>query len=62
MVRVGKKTHDEALSRLGARTFDKGARPMAGWVSVAPEGFETEEDFNSWVDQGEAYASSLPPK
>lgn len=62
MVRVGKDAHEEAISRPGARTFDMGARPMMGWVSVAPDGFETEEAFNGWVDQGAAYARSLLPK
>lgn len=62
MVRVGEDAHEEAVSRPGARIFDMGARPMKGWVSVAPEGFETDEEFESWVDQGAAYAMSLPPK
>jgi TfoX/Sxy family transcriptional regulator of competence genes len=62
MVRVGKDSHEEAISRRGARTFDMGRRPMMGWVSVAPEGFEEETDFNDWVDLGAAYAESLPPK
>lgn len=62
MVRVGKDAHDDAISRRGARTFDMGARPMRGWVSVAAEGFSTEEDFASWVSQGVTYAESLAPK
>jgi len=62
MVRVGKQAHDDAVSRNGARTFDMGARPMIGWISVDDEGFSTEEDFTTWVDQGVAYAESLPRK
>lgn len=62
MVRVGKQAHEEAVSRPGARTFDMGARPMEGWISVSREGFEHEADFDSWVDQGASYARSLPPK
>ena len=62
MVRVGKEAHDDAVDRTGARTFDMGARPMIGWISVNAGGFSTEEDFTSWVDQGVAYAESLPPK
>lgn len=62
MVRVGKDAHDDAISRRGARTFDMGARPMRGWVSVAAEGFSTEEDFAFWVSQGVSYAESLAPK
>ena len=62
MVRVGKDDHEEAISQPGAQTFDMGARPMVGWVRVAAKGYETEEDFDAWVDQGAAYAESLPPK
>lgn len=62
MVRVGKEAHDEATSRPGARTFDMGARPMRGWVSVSREGFAGDDDFASWVAQGVDYASSLPAK
>lgn len=62
MVRVGKEAHEEATSKPGARTFDMGARPMLGWVSVAAEGFASEAAFNAWVDQGATYAESLPPK
>lgn len=62
MVRVGKDSHDEAVSLPGARTFDMGARPMRGWVNVSEEGFATEEDFAGWVSRGVAYAESLPAK
>ena len=62
MVRVGKEAHEEATSRPGARTFDMGARPMMGWVSVAPEGFDSEEALDAWVERGVSYAQSLPPK
>ena len=62
MVRVGKDAHDEAVARPGARTFDMGARPMRGWVAVAPEGFDTEADLGRWVSIGVAFAESLPPK
>lgn len=62
MVRVGKDNHDEAISLPGARTFDMSARPMRGWVAVAPEGFATDLDFNGWIDRGVAFAEGLPKK
>jgi len=62
MVRVGKDNHDEAVSLPGARTFDMSARPMRGWVAVAPEGFATEADLDSWIGRGVAFAESLPSK
>lgn len=62
MVRVGKEAHDMAVGRPGARTFDMGARPMKGWISVTDDGFDSEDDFGYWVDQGVTYAESLPAK
>lgn len=62
MVRVGKEAHERAVSRPGARTFDMGARPMKGWISVSGAGYDTEQDFGYWVDQGVAFAESLPAK
>jgi len=62
MVRVGKDAHAELVELPGARTFDMSGRPMEGWLLVAPEGFATEEDLDSWIARGLAGALSLPPK
>lgn len=62
MVRVGKDAHDEAVALPGARTFDMSARPMKGWISVAPKGFAEDEAFDAWIDRGVAFAESLPSK
>ena len=62
MVRVGKDAHDEAVALPGARIFDMSARPMRGWVAVAPDGFADEDAFNGWIDRGVAFAASLPAK
>lgn len=59
MVRVGKEAHDEAVAKPGARIFDMSARPMRGWIAVAPDGFG---DLQEWIDQGVSYAASLPGK
>lgn len=62
MVRVGKEAHDDAVARPGARIFDMGARPMRGWIAVAPEGFATEDALDDWIARGVACAEGLPPK
>lgn len=62
MVRVGKDNHAGAIALPGARTFDMSARPMRGWVAVAPEGFATDAAFEGWVDRGVAFAETLPKK
>jgi hypothetical protein len=62
IVRVGPERYAEALARPHAREFDLTGRPMRGWVSVAPDGYESDEDLDAWVQQGVKYALSLPAK
>jgi TfoX/Sxy family transcriptional regulator of competence genes len=62
IVRVGAAKYEEALSRPHTRVFDMTGRPMAGWVVVEPEGCATESDLKVWVEQGLAFARSLPAK
>jgi TfoX/Sxy family transcriptional regulator of competence genes len=62
IVRVGAASYEEALSLPHTRPFDMTGRPMAGWVMVEPEGCETEADLKAWVEQGLAFARSLPGK
>ena len=62
MVRVGKDAHDEAMTLPGTRLFDMSARPMRGWILVAPEGIASDADLGAWIDRGVAWAETLPPK
>lgn len=62
MVRVGPEAHAEAMSRPGTRLFDMTGRPSPGWVLVSADGYPDETGFLAWVDQGIAFAGSLPPK
>jgi TfoX/Sxy family transcriptional regulator of competence genes len=62
MVRVGPDQYDGALARPFASEMDFTGRPMKGFVYVAPEGFEDDEDLNSWVETSLAFVNSLPPK
>jgi TfoX/Sxy family transcriptional regulator of competence genes len=62
IVRVGPDKSDQALSRPHTHVFDMTGRPMAGWVMVAPQGCSTESQLKAWVDQGVAFAGSLPAK
>ncbi|HKE98624.1 MAG TPA: TfoX/Sxy family protein [Actinomycetes bacterium] len=62
VVRVGPDGTDDALAQPGARLFDFGGRPMAGWVMVAPGALESPQALTAWVDRGLAYVRTLPPK
>ena len=39
-----------------------GSRVMKGFVVVAPEGVESDEQLGAWVARGSDVARSLPPK
>ena len=62
IVRVGPERYEEALAAPHARPFDITGRPMTGWVMVAPAGHAEDDDLNRWVQQGLAFAGSLPAK
>ncbi len=63
MVRVGAENNAAALAQPFVTPFlVTGGKPMAGWVLVAAQGVTTEAELKKWVEQGYAYALSLPPK
>lgn len=62
MVRVGPVAYEAALREPHAREMDFTGRPLKGYVYLAPEGFESDDDLASWVDRGLRFADSLPPK
>ena len=62
IVRVGAENYPAALSRPHARPFDMTGKPMAGWVMVGQEGCSGKAKLKKWVDEGLAFAGSLPAK
>lgn len=62
VVRVGPESDEAALALPHARPFDFTGKPMAGWIMVAPEGYESDDDLKDWVQRGVDFARSLPPK
>ncbi|WP_406464898.1 TfoX/Sxy family protein [Streptomyces sp. NBC_01622] len=62
MVRVGPDATDAALARPGTRIFDMTGRPMRGWIVVAGSAVAEDEALGEWIDEGRAFAASLPPK
>jgi TfoX/Sxy family transcriptional regulator of competence genes len=62
MVRVGPQAGEAAAHEPHASTMSMGERQMKGWIIVAPEGVETDDQLGGWVGRGVAFARSLPPK
>jgi len=55
MARIGTETYENALTRKGARPMDFTKRPMKGYVFVAPDGIDMEEDLEYWLELALAY-------
>ena len=62
IVRCGPEGYAACLALPGVREFDITGRPMAGWVMVAPEGFEDEAALLAWLERGRDFAATLPAK
>ena len=62
MVRVGPEKYQNALSLPYARQMDFTGKPMKGYVYVAPDGFESDEDLTAWANRGAEFVRTLPPK
>lgn len=62
IVRVDPQETAAALARPHTRVFDLTGRPMKGWVLVQPAGIANDAELAAWVEEGVAFASSLPPK
>ncbi|MCQ3973763.1 MAG: RNA methyltransferase [Anaerolineae bacterium] len=62
MVRVGAERYEQALLEPHTRAMDFTGRPMKGYVYVASEGFEADDDLKTWTKRGLEFVRSLPPK
>lgn len=62
IVRVGLEKYENALKLPHTRKFDITGKSMKGWVMVSPEGHNTDERLSYWIEQGVAFALTLPAK
>jgi TfoX/Sxy family transcriptional regulator of competence genes len=62
MVRLAPDSTEAALRKPHTRVFDLTGRPMQGWILVEAEAVRTSAGLKRWMDQGVAYAGTLPPK
>lgn len=62
MVRLAPEATEAALHKPHTLIFDLTGRPMKGWILVDADGIKTAAGLRKWIDQGVAYAASLPAK
>src|SRR5918994_5853824 len=61
IVRLHPDDEDAALARSHARVMDFTARPMRGFVTIAPDGLKG-QTLRRWVTLAVAHAETQPPK
>jgi len=62
IARLGPEGGDEALREAHVSEFDITGRSMKGWVLVAPEGVEGDEQLSGWVQRAVEFVGKLPAK
>jgi len=62
IVRLGPDEGDEALKEPHVSEFDITGRAMKGWVMVAPEGVEADDELSGWVQRAVKFVGRLAAK
>ena len=62
LVRVDPDESDRLVAKTKAETAVMQGRAMPGWLRLDSADVRTKPQLKKWVDIGQAYARSLPPK
>lgn len=62
ILRLGEENAERALRLSFVKPFDITGRPMKGWVMVEEDGFNKEEDLETWLNQAKELVRTLPAK
>ncbi len=49
MARIGEVASETAMNRTGCHPMDFTGRPMRGYVFITPDGFDSDEDLQYWI-------------
>jgi TfoX/Sxy family transcriptional regulator of competence genes len=62
ILRLGEEKAKEAIQSRRVKPFDITGKPMKGWVMIASDGYKSDSDLKTWLDQAKVFAKSLPAK
>ena len=62
IARLGADQGNAALLEPHVRKMDITGKPMKGWVMVAPEGVEDDEQVADWIQRAAKFVGKLPAK
>jgi hypothetical protein len=62
LARLGPEQSEDALKEPHVSEFDITGRAMKGWVLVAPEAVEADDELSGWVQRAVKFVGKLPAK
>ena len=62
IVRVGQESYDESLLEPHVKEFDITGKPMKGWLLVASEGVEADDQLKEWIKRAVNFVVKMPEK
>jgi TfoX/Sxy family transcriptional regulator of competence genes len=62
IVRLGAEQAAAALEEPEVGEFDITGKPMKGWVMVAPDGLDTDDQLRRWIELATEFVRTLPKK
>lgn len=62
IVRLDPAESRALLNQPHVRVFDITGRPMKGWLMIAAEGVESDEQLADWLERAAAFITTLPAK
>jgi TfoX/Sxy family transcriptional regulator of competence genes len=62
IVRLGPDSYEDALLEPHVKEFDITGKPMKGWVLVAAEGVEDNDQLQAWIQRAVKFVGKLPAK
>ena len=62
IARLGAAQARDALTQEFVGPFEPAGTPMTGWVVIAPEGVDLDEQLKSWIALAEKFVETLPAK
>lgn len=62
IVRLGNEEGEDALLEPHVRPFDITGKAMKGWVVVAPDGVQDDDQLKGWIQRAVKFVGKLPAK
>lgn len=62
IIRVGVEQAEEILDHEFVEPMDITGKPMKGWATVTPDGYETDENLEKYIMAAVSFVQTLPAK